>query len=442
MAVEKLTTRRVETVRVQQGSKLLELRDEEATGLELRVSLGGTKSWSFGYTHRSGGKRQGEGEKRRGMRRRVQIGTFPAMSLEAARKRAGELRRQVEAGGDPAGDKEIRGAAMTFRELAELRLASDNSTSDTTKAQYRQCYDADVYTAIGGIPANEVTAEKVARILDSVEGRGAAAMADRTRSAIGSVFKWALKRRHGGILADPTTGLGKRAPAAPRTRVLEDRELSALWHGMRSNDALLTEPMQLVVLIAMLTGQRRAEVCGARVSELRLEGAAPVWIIPGDAKRAGKVVKGRTKNRREQVVPLSRQVVDLWARAVQLANGHECAFPANVTQSKTKGRTRTPHLNPESVSQAMRRSRGPLAIDDARLHDLRRTMATWLGEQGVRPDVIDRVLNHAARDVTRRHYNFAGMDGLVRSAMQSWADHVWRVTGQTDTSPNVIALRA
>ena len=27
-------------------------------------------------------------------------------------------------------------------------------------------------------------------------------------------------------------------------------------------------------------------------------------------------------------------------------------------------------------------------------------MSTWLGEQGVRPDVIDRILNHQPRDVT------------------------------------------
>ena len=37
---------------------------------------------------------------------------------------------------------------------------------------------------------------------------------------------------------------------------------------------------------------------------------------------------------------------------------------------------------------------------------------------------VDRILNHARTDVTWKHYMFAGMDGMVRQALQSWADHV------------------
>ena len=50
------------------------------------------------------------------------------------------------------------------------------------------------------------------------------------------------------------------------------------------------------------------------------------------------------------------------------------------------------------------------------------------------------MLNHApkAQDVTRRHYNFAKLEPMVRAALQAWAEHVWMVTGQAAKTSNVI----
>ena len=78
--------------------------------------------------------------------------------------------------------------------------------------------------------------------------------------------------------------------------------------------------MRLIIQLAMLTGQRRTEVAGARLSELHgLEGQEPAWIIPGDVNKRGNILEGRTKNGREQRVPLSRQAAELFRRAVAFA---------------------------------------------------------------------------------------------------------------------------
>ena len=183
--------------------------------------------------------------------------------------------------------------------------------------------------------------------------------------------------------------------------------------------------MRLIFQIACLTGQRRTEVAGARTDELALEGTCPMWIIPGDIKRGKHLTRGRTKNRKDQCLPLSVQAAELFRLAILLSDGSSYVFPADLLHVKTGGEPRLPHIHGESVSKAMRRLRTKALIEDVTLHDLRKCMSTWLGENGVRPDVIDRVLNHQPRDVTRRHYNFAQMDGLVRHALQSWADHVY-----------------
>ena len=62
--------------------------DEDTTGLALRVTEQGSKSWTYNYTL---------GDKRV----RMTMGTYPAISLAGARTKALEARDAVEAGTDP-----------------------------------------------------------------------------------------------------------------------------------------------------------------------------------------------------------------------------------------------------------------------------------------------------------------------------------------------------
>ena len=173
MPVEMLTIRRVETARAENG-KLLELRDEKATGLELRVSAGGTKSWSYGYTRQSDGKR-----------RRVPIGPFPAVGLDKARKDATEMQKLVNGGGDPASERNGRREALTFQQMAERRLADDNKLKPRTKSLYREVLTRDVFPAVGGVAATDVSPQQIVSILDMIEARGSRRQADIVKVALG-----------------------------------------------------------------------------------------------------------------------------------------------------------------------------------------------------------------------------------------------------------------
>ena len=64
-----------------------------------------------------------------------------------------------------------------------------------------------------------------------------------------------------------------------------------------------------------------------------------------------------------------------------------------------------------------------------RLHDLRRTAATGMGENDVDPHVIERVLNHISGTFAGvvGVYNRAKMEGKKRDALEVWAKHVAKV---------------
>ena len=227
--------------------------------------------------------------------------------------------------------------------------------------------------------AAEVTADDVTEVLNTIEERGALVHADRAKAAIGSTFKWARQRWPGKYPTNPTMGLGKRAPAGERRRILSHDEITLLWSALDGTEAPLSFRMRLIFKLALLTGKRRSEVGGARVQELKLAGNAPTWTIPGDSKLRGKVVKGRSKNAEDQVVQLSRQAADLFRMAIEYSEGSDYAFPADASRGVADQELRAQHIHGESISMAMRRLRAHCGIEDVTTHDLRRTCATWLG---------------------------------------------------------------
>ena len=61
-----------------------------------------------------------------------------------------------------------------------------------------------------------------------------------------------------------------------------------------------------------------------------------------------------------------------------------------------------------------------------RLHDIRRTVATRMGDIGVQPHVIEATLNHHSghRRGVAGVYNRSVYEREVRAALALWADHV------------------
>ena len=402
------------------GGKRTEYQVGTERGLKLIVRTSKVGTYVLRYDVQVGAKR---------IQRKLTIGRRDTITVYKASSIAEEKRHEIGEGHDPVAVAEERLAAITFKELAEDRFNRDSDLADSSKKLYREALEADVYSAIGDLPADEIVPAQIVPILDKIENRGSLVQADRTKSAMSGVFAWGRKRH--AMTANPTAGLGKRSSSVERDRVLSDKEMGSFWRASKSKEAWLSKRMRLILQLAILTGQRRTEVAGARMSELELEGKTPIWSLAGHTRRSGRIVRGRTKNRKAQVVPLSKQAVALFREAAAQAGKSSFVFPAAPKKGDPEGKTRLPHIHGESVSKAVRRLRADFKIEDVTIHDMRTAISTWLGDQGVRPDVIDRILNHKPKSVTRRHYNFALMDKFVRSAMQMWADHVYSIAGES-----------
>lgn len=402
----KLTVRFVETVKANERRE--EYRDTDAKGLILRVTPGGIKTWALIYSH---------GRKKR----RLTLGEFPAITLAKARELALEALSRIAQGHDPQGQKlaERRGRldALSFNKLADAWLEKHARVKlkPTAVVEYERMIDADLRPSIGEMAAGLITKQDVIlKVRDKVAGRGARVHADLVVGMVSRIYSWAIDEEY--VENNPAYKVRKAATGPSiRDRVLTAEELKLFWAGL--GKAEMSEPLRLIFRLALLTGQRRSEVAGMRKSEINKD--EKLWVLPGDRMENGRTIHGRTKNRRDHMVPLTGAAMDVVSKAITLSGDSEFVFPSPVRDG------RVGHINGEAVSMAMRRNREKaFGVPDMRTHDLRRTLRTFLGEQGVPDEVADRVLNHARPGVGNQHYNHAKMLPQVREALELWAAYV------------------
>lgn len=440
-----LTARFVEAAATDKAQT--EIRDTKVTGLELRLTRAGVKSWAMRYRRRSDAKK-----------RIVTLGRFPEMTLDAARKQAAVLKVAVADGADPAEAASERRAASTFTELAEdwLQLHAIPKNKAEVVGDARSMLKCHVLPEIGSMRIGEITKKDVLRMIDRVaakvdlrtDGAAAANSVLRRRRKIDtpvlptgrrpntrpnhvfaltkSIFRWALSRDL--VAFDPTASVSPPIKKAkPRDRDLSPLEIATFWRNLEI--APLSPGTRLALKLSLATAQRIGETSGIALAELDLNDTAPVWTIPGE----------RAKNGVANRVPLSRMAVALIREALALrdvSGDSPWLFPS----PKHAGGP----LDPGAATKGLQRARPFLAVPNFRVHDLRRTAATRMAEMGISPHAIGLVLNHvSARSgtVTLAHYVTYSWDREKREALEAWGGRLERIIAGGDAA-NVVPLGA
>jgi integrase len=186
-------------------------------------------------------------------------------------------------------------------------------------------------------------------------------------------------------------------------------------------------PFEAALKLMLLTGQRRSEVGGMRWDELRCENGDWQWHLP----------KERTKNKRPHLVPLTKTALELIEREPRLG---PCVF-TTTGSTPISGWSKVKRKLDDAMLELAREERGErFDLTQWALHDLRRTAATGMADLGIRPDVIEQVINHVSgsRAGVAGIYNRSALLPERREALERWTTHVIDVVQASPT--NVVAL--
>jgi hypothetical protein len=174
-------------------------------GLYLAVLPTGGKSWRFKYRYA-------------GKEKLLTFGTWPDVSLAAARRKREEARRLLADGIDPGAERQAERArrdalaANTLeavaREWIERHLSKK---SEAYRERVVSQLERFAFPAIGDRPIAELTAPEILEVVRRVERLGILETAHRARQVIGQVIRYAIAT--GRAQADPTPALRGALPA-------------------------------------------------------------------------------------------------------------------------------------------------------------------------------------------------------------------------------------
>ena len=318
------------------------------------------------------------------------------MTLEQARKRARKLDVDVSDGKDPLEDRERKRTAGTFRDLVDKYFEDQKAHKRKTWAKTKQRLDRHIPSGWWGRPAGGIYASDVTALHARI-GQAAPYMANRVIEALcamyGRASRWGFD-----VSANPAEGIDKFREVK-RQRFVTEEELPALAQAI---DAEPNIYIRSVMWVYLLSGARKSELLQARWDQVDWD--RRILNLPD------------TKSGEAQTIALSQPAIAI-LQATPGIEGNEHIFPGKKT-----GR----HL--VNIDKPWGRIRKAAGVEDVRIHDLRRTVGSWLTQDDVDLNKIKGALRHASISTTLT-YARLGADP-ARAAMESHGEKVMQVAGK------------
>jgi integrase len=378
--------------------------DDEVKGFALRVTFTGAKAFILDY-------------RADGRQRRITIGSFPDWSVASARKAASDMKRDVDLGKDPMGEKHDQRNAPTMNDLWErykeehLRGKSERSQKDEISM-----WNNIILPSLGKDKVCSIAHEDIDKLhRDITEIRKTPVRANRTIEVLRKAFN--LAKRWKWINDNPASGVRRNAEEK-RERYLNKTEIAALAVALSEHPEQITVN---AIKLLMLTGARKSEVTGATWDMFDLENG--IWTKPS----------AHTKQRKLHRVPLSAPALNLLKeikrqvevnfaearRKDKTAKASPFVFPSDVspdqpiqeirrtwiTVCRAAGLTeKIPKKN--RAGKPMKDKAGQIITIDwpsVRIHDLRHSFASILVSAGASLPLIGQMLGHTQVQTTQRY---------------------------------------
>lgn len=361
-------------------------------GLHLWVKSAKAKYWIFRYT-------------KDGKRTDISLGSFPALGVSDARKKACEISESLASGIDPQDAKRSKKQAeaipvtpvITFESFAKeiVSMKQDEWKNDKHSQQWSNTLSTYAYPVIGKMKLDEIQTDHILKILQPIWVTKTET-ATRLRGRIERVLSAAtIKNLRTGV--NPAQWRGHLELLLPQAKKLKKvkhhaalpyAQVPAFIEQLQGRDALAAMAMEFCILNASRTG----EVIHAKKSEI----AGDVWTIPGDRMKAG--VKHQ--------VPLCPRSLLLAAKASALDPESEYIF--------SKGEKPLSNMAMLSLLKRMNRT-------DITTHGFRSAFRDWVAEETLHsPEVAEMALAHTIANRVEAAYRRGNLLEKRRALLLDW----------------------
>lgn len=369
----------------------------DGDGLFLLVKTSGKKLWRFRYQRPNSSSRTN-----------LSLGSYPALTLSVARQMRDQYLSMLAQGIDPQKQQE----EVSEQRQIELDsifsvvagrwflLKSKSVTKDYAKDIWRSL-EKDIFPSIGEIPVQTLKARTIVEALEPIKARGALETVRRLVQRINEIMIYAVNT--GLIDANPASGVGMafEKPKKQNMPTLRPEELPKLMRSLVMSNLSVTT--RCLIEWQLLTLVRPSEASGTQWAEIDFD--LNLWVIPAE----------RMKAKREHVVPLSKQALDILEVMRPLSANRQYVFPSRNNPKEP--------MNSQTANAALKRIGygGKLVA-----HGLRSIASTALNEASFNPDVIESALAHSDKNEVRRAYNRSTYLEQRKDMMSWWGTFTYK----------------
>jgi integrase len=371
----KLTKRDIETARYERtdGGRCV-LWDSLLPGFGLRIYPSGRRAFILSY-------------RAAGRKRMMTIGTYGVLTLDQGRDIARQKLAAVIGGADPLAEKQKAARGATMKTLCADYI-------ERHAKPFKKSWEADelrlnrqIVPVWGARQVISITRADVADLFHDIGKTKAHYEANRVIAVLGKMFECAIAW---GYLPDNAANPArkiKKYPERKRDRWVTPEEMPKLAAAINGEPNVY---IRSAFWLYLFTGLRRGELLNLKREQI-------------DWTRA-EISLPDTKAGRPFTAPLSGPAMAI-LRGIPEEEGNPYLFPGR--------RTERPLVE---LKMAWQRIRIAAGVPDVRIHDLRRTVGSWLAQAGNSLHLIGRVLNHSNPTSTAIYARFA--NDTVRQALE------------------------
>ncbi|ELY3544415.1 tyrosine-type recombinase/integrase [Cronobacter turicensis] len=363
-------------------------RISDGNGLYIYIPASGKKVWQLRY--------QFEGKEKIHT-----VGKYPEIGPAEARNIAFEVKRDLAIGLNPAAKKNQQEKIPdTFGSIYEEWYKHKRQVwSEGYAVELQRMFEADILPYIGKMTMDDIEPMTLLKVLRRFEERGAMERANKARRRCGEVFRYAVvtgraKYNPAPDLADAMKGYRKKNfPFLPAEQIPAFNRALAGYSGSIVS--------KIATQVLQYTAMRTKELRSMQWANVDFENR----IITIDAEVM--------KNRKQHLVPMSRQVYDLLRQLQPITSISNFVFAGRNDKKKS--------ISENAVLLVIRQI-GYEGLASG--HGFRHQFSTILNEHGWPHDAIERQLAHVDRNNIRGIYNHAQYLEKRKEMMQWWADYI------------------
>ena len=382
----KLTKLRIDALEYEGDGKARDVRwDDEVPGFGVRIYPSGRKAFVLSY-------------RVHGRKRFFTLGAYGPLTLDKARVLA--LRRKADLidGKDPLAQREEATNAKTVAELCQLYMER-HAINLRTASEEKRRIEQHILPRWGNVKVQALKRSEIANAHHSV-GKDRPYEANRRLALLRRILN---RARQWGVveesLPNPATGIPMH-PEKSRDRWVTPEELPRLAQAIDEEPNIYA---RAALWLYLLTGMRKSELLTAKWDDIDWE--------------RNELRLGDTKAGRVHYVPFSPPAIAV----LQTIPRQE--FNPYILAGKKRGA----HL--VNIHKPWCRVREKASVQDVRLHDLRRTVGSWLAQAGNDLHLIGKVLNHSNLSTTQVYARF-GQD-VVHKALEDHGARIMAAAGKS-----------